>query len=208
MMTRNTFFTSDWHIGHQKVLELDNRPYKDLNHMNQVLIGNFNSTVRHDDITYFLGDIGMCKGSEIKSVITRLNGTKICILGNHDAKRHKMSTLGFDAVLNSGSLVIAGELVTMSHCPLRGVFREDTSEMNGPGGNWHKEEKHGKHYSVTDEGQFHLHGHIHSPNGGKSTLILGRQYDVGVCNSSYRPVASSIIESWIAKVLNEEKKST
>jgi calcineurin-like phosphoesterase family protein len=66
------------------------------------------------------------------------------------------------------------------------------------GDNWHGEHRQ-QAYSVADEGQFHLHGHIHSPNGGKSQKILGRQYDVGVPANGYRPVSISQIESWIAK---------
>jgi calcineurin-like phosphoesterase family protein len=94
----------------------------------------------------------------------------------------------------------------MSHCPLRGVFREDVSDMRGAkeGDMWHGEHKN-QAWSVENEGQFHLHGHIHSPNGGKSTKILNRQYDVGVPANAYRPVPISAIEAWIDKTKNEEK---
>lgn len=38
-----------------------------------------------------------------------------------------------------------------------------------------------------------------SPNGGKSTKILNRQFDVGVVANNYGPVSISTIESWIAQ---------
>ncbi len=168
--------------------------------MHRVLINNFNATVPEGSITYFLGDVGLCSGTTIADVIRELNGTKVLILGNHDKNQSAMYRMGFDVVLNSATTYIANERVTMSHCPLRGVYREDTSEMKGaiPGNNWHGEHRQQK-YSVTDEGQIHLHGHIHSPNGGKSQRILDRQFDVGVCANKYRPVSISEIESWIAK---------
>ena len=203
--TRNIYYTADWHIGHDNVLRFDNRPFKNMSHMCESLIKRFNATVREEDVTYFVGDMGFGT-DKMRSVIERLNGTKILILGNHDKKRQAMMNAGFDAVLHAASMYISGELVTITHCPLRGVYREDTSDMNGSDGteSWHKEHKHIQ-FSIEDTGQFHLHGHIHSPNSGKSTKILGRQYDVGIPANNYLPVSISTIESWIVKTLRKEK---
>lgn len=200
MERRGIFFTSDWHIGHKNSLQLDNRPFRDLDHMREVLVNNFNSTVGDDSITYFLGDVGLCSGDTIRNVINQLKGTKVLCLGNHDKAHEAMYKNGFDVVLNGAVLYVAGHRVTMSHCPLLGVYREDTTDMKGaqPNSNWHGEHKQFK-YTMRDEGQFHLHGHIHSPNHGKSQRILGRQFDVGVPANNYRPVSISQIESWIAK---------
>lgn len=200
-MNINTFFTSDWHLSHEKSIEFDKRPFKDIDHMHRVLINNYNSTVRSNDICYFLGDIGFNNGDDIREVLKSLNSsTKILILGNHDKKGRQFWTLcGFDAVMNMSAIKIGRELVTMTHCPLRGVWREDVTNMRGAkeGENWHGERKH-KHYSIPDFGQYHLHGHIHSgPHSKDKKKILGRQYDVGVVANSYRPVSISQIESWI-----------
>jgi calcineurin-like phosphoesterase family protein len=72
------------------------------------------------------------------------------------------------------------------------------------GENWHGETRN-KRFSVPDEGQFHLHGHIHSPNGGKSKRNLNRQLDVGLPCSNWRPVHISHIESWIMRMIKEGK---
>ena len=67
------------------------------------------------------------------------------------------------------------------------------------GENWHGELRPNfQQYQVPNNGQFHLHGHIHSPNGGKSVKILDKQMDVGVVANNYRPVSISTIESWIS----------
>ena len=145
--------------------------------------------------------MGLCSNDILSKVVNDLNGTKVLILGNHDKKMNAMYNAGFDVVIYSISLEIAGHRVTMSHCPLFGVWREDTAGMkNSVNENWHGEsrDKHRK-YTLTDEDQFHLHGHIHSPNGGKSKRILGKQFDVGVRANGYKPVNISQIESWIAK---------
>jgi calcineurin-like phosphoesterase family protein len=195
---KNIFFTSDWHIGHANSIVFDNRPFKDLDHMHRVLINNYNSSVKENDICYFLGDVGFDRAST-GEVISKLNGTKVVIVGNHDFGYNALYDLGFDIVLHQATLFLGKNKITLSHCPLMGVYREDTEGMIGAikGSNWHGEHKH-QRFSVKDEGQFHLHGHIHSPNRGKSTKILDRQFDVGVPANNYRPVSLSAIESWIA----------
>lgn len=204
-----TFFTADWHIGHFNSIRLDDRPFQDLDQMHRALIKGYNSQVPVNGICYFLGDIAT-HGSELtKQVLSQLNGTKVIIVGNHDKNSNALYLMGFDVVLNSATIYISGERVTMSHCPLRGLFREDVTGMSGAveGDLWHGESKH-KAFSVDKHDDWHLHGHIHSPNHGKSTKILGHQFDVGVVSNAYRPVPFSVIESWISKTKAEELKNS
>lgn len=202
---KGVFFTSDLHIGHKNVIDFSNRPFRDLDHMHQVLINNYNAMVTDRSICYFLGDFGLAGSDVMTKVMRQLKGTKVLILGNHDKKSNAMYNIGFDVVLNSATLYIAGERVTLSHCPLRGVFREDTTGMRNSDGteNWHGENRH-MQYSVENEGQFHLAGHTHSPNGGKSKVKEGRQWDIGVDGNFYRPVSISQVESWIVRTKEKE----
>lgn len=197
-MKRNIFFSSDWHIGHESVLKYDSRPFTDINHMSRVLINNYNSVVPDDGLCYLLGDMGLCSNDTLKKVISKLNGTKVLILGNHDGGIQAMLNAGFDAVMHSSSIFIANKRVTMTHCPLRGIEREKSDNM-APGENWHGESRH-KQYSIEAHDGFHLHGHIHShpDRKEKSLRVLDRQMDVGVVANKYRPVSISEIESWIA----------
>ena len=206
MSRKQIFFTSDWHIAHANSIIFDNRPFRDLDHMHSELVKNFNKQVPVDGLTYFLGDIVTHSAAITKSVIDQLNGTKILIVGNHDRNYESCYTAGFHAIMHNATMYIQNERVTLSHCPLRGVFREDTSDMKGSteGEMWHGENRN-RRYSVEDTGQFHIHGHIHSPNGGKSTKILNRQFDCGLPANAYRPVHISAIESWIMKTLKESK---
>ena len=205
---KNIFFTSDWHIGHVNSIEFDNRPFKDIDHMHEVLINNFNSSVREQDVTYFLGDMGLTNGDAIQKVVSRLNGTKVAVIGNHDKGPNSLYNMGFDVVLYGGVLYIAQERVTFSHCPLMGVWRENTMDMKGAaiGEYWHGESREkSKWFSFEDEGQFHLHGHIHSrKDRDRSKKIQGRQIDVGVPANNYRPVSMSSLESLICRIKREE----
>ena len=200
------FFTSDWHIGHANSIVFDDRPFKDLDHMHQVLINNYNAVVPEDGICYHLGDVGMSNVETLSGVLSQLNGTKVCILGNHDGNVNRMYKLGFDVVLYGATLYIAGEEVTLTHCPLRGIFREDITGMRGAvdGDLWHGESKQIR-FSTENRGQFHLCGHTHK---SKNDMILHRQWDIGVVGNDFRPVSISKVESWISKTKTIESKLT
>jgi len=200
---KQIFFTADYHLGHKNIITYDNRPFRDVHHMHQVLINNYNSTISKDSICYFLGDMGMCSTDIVKSVLDHLNGTKVLILGNHDKGINAMYRAGFAAVMYGMYLQIANEQVSLTHCPLRKTIREDVSGMKGAkdGEAWHGESRNNK-FSITDNGQFHLHGHVHSKSENK---ILNRQFDVGVRANNYTPVNISAIERWIASAMRGGK---
>lgn len=205
---KSIYFTSDWHIGHANVINFSNRPFKDLDHMHRVLINNYNAIVPPNGLCYFLGDVGLAGSDVLTKVFRKLNGTKVLIIGNHDGGVNSKYNVGFDVVLHGATMQIAGERVTLSHCPMRGKYRENTENMRGsqPGDLWHgvNKEKY-KIFSIDEHEDFHLHGHIHSPNSGKSKKIEGKQYDVGVDANNYRPVSISEIESWIS-LYNKDRK--
>ena len=77
-----SFFTADTHYGHHNILRYCCRPFKDLNHMHEALIANWNAVVRPADTVYHLGDFGF--GPAVRLVRPRLNGNIHLVLGNHD----------------------------------------------------------------------------------------------------------------------------
>lgn len=201
------FVTSDLHLGHEKSLIYDHRPFKDLFDMHRVIVNNYNSTVGKDDTCYVLGDVGW--KDAFKEIIPKLNGTKVLVLGNHDASKNAMYEAGFDVVLNGAMVTIGKSIITMTHCPLRGIVRETAiNQDNEPmknfkeGDHWHGESRH-KEFSFPDFGQFHLHGHTHRRPGNE--VKAGKQWDIGVVGNNYRPVSFSQIESWIANYNLENK---
>lgn len=199
-MKRKIYFTSDWHVGHANCIEFDNRPFNDLDEMHNTLVKNFNHYVPKHGVTYFLGDMGLCSNGLLNSIVTQLNGTKILVRGNHDGKMDSMYAAGFDVVIEKAQISIGNDIITMTHCPLKGIFREDTTGMRNSDGtdNWHGENKHRNKYSIEDFGQFHLHGHIHSRKD-RGLITDGRQMDVGVPAWNYKPVSISEVQRWIAR---------
>src|SRR5690349_6114561 len=81
------YFSSDWHLGHANIIKYDNRPFKDVEEMNSVIINNHNSIVKPEDEFYFLGDFCMGDHSKAEGYLQRINGKKYFIRGNHDKKQ-------------------------------------------------------------------------------------------------------------------------
>lgn len=97
------YFTSDFHFGHNLIIEYCERPFKNINHMDKVLIENYNSIVTNDDTVFILGDFTMSNNREvIERYCRKLNGNKHLILGNHDrAKAFCYVDCGFCSVHTS-----------------------------------------------------------------------------------------------------------
>ena len=90
-----TFLISDTHFGHNNILTFkrnDGSPLRLFNNIHEhdeYLIDQWNSTVSQDDKVYHLGDVGFKSWASLANVLSKLNGTKVLIKGNHDG--HKLS---------------------------------------------------------------------------------------------------------------------
>ena len=79
------YFISDLHFGHKNCIEMCNRPFADVDKMDEALINAWNGRVKSDDTVYIVGDL-LWEKCDIKDYLPRLNGKKILIAGNHDFK--------------------------------------------------------------------------------------------------------------------------
>ena len=82
----HTFFTSDTHFNHANIIKFCNRPFKDVEQMNEVMIANWNSVIGKDDTVFHLGDFCLGGAAEWTKILDRLNGKIYLIMGNHDLK--------------------------------------------------------------------------------------------------------------------------
>lgn len=84
---REIFIVSDTHFGHVNFLKFTDaegnriRPYDTIEEIDELMVENWNKTVKDNDIVYHLGDVYFGQGH---SVLSRLKGSKRLILGNHD----------------------------------------------------------------------------------------------------------------------------
>ncbi len=92
-MSRNIWFWSDLHLGHENMYKFTNydgtkvRPWDSFYEAEEVFIQNFNRVVKAEDIVYNLGDIAN-KTDRLSFVMDSLVPCKRhhLILGNHDNK--------------------------------------------------------------------------------------------------------------------------
>lgn len=137
----NIFFTGCTHFDHANIIRLANRPFTDVEEMNQTIVDRWNSVVGQRDITYHLGDFGYInKRQRADELLGRLNGNKILIVGNHDEKP-VLGSKGWMQVLPYHELKTDGHKLVMFHYPIE--------EWNGQ-----------------FKGSIHVHAHTH--HGDKS----------------------------------------
>ena len=77
------WYTSDLHLFHNEIIQLCNRPFKDVSEMNGKILKNFQEVIGKDDFLFILGDVSIY-GQNPENIIKQIPGHKILIKGNHD----------------------------------------------------------------------------------------------------------------------------
>lgn len=112
-----TFFIADTHFGHKSIIDYENRPFKNISDMDNILISNWNNTVSEDDTVFLLGDFSAYSQEETKKICNMLNGHKFLIMGNHDTESEKYYyDCGFENV--SRYPIIYENFWILSHEPM------------------------------------------------------------------------------------------
>ena len=79
------FFTADTHFMHSNIINLNGRPFENVEQMNNKMVQNWNSCISDDDEIFILGDfLFNGTGRDANNILRRLNGIKYLISGNHD----------------------------------------------------------------------------------------------------------------------------
>tara|TARA_R110000803_G_scaffold73360_8_gene137209 strand:+ start:2416 stop:2973 length:558 start_codon:yes stop_codon:yes gene_type:complete len=81
---KRTWYISDTHFSHRNIIKYCNRPFDNIDMMNERMIQNWNEVVHPDDEVFHLGDVAMGNRRLLPEYIKRLNGRIILIQGNHD----------------------------------------------------------------------------------------------------------------------------
>jgi calcineurin-like phosphoesterase family protein len=165
-----TYFSSDQHYGHANVIKYCNRPFADVQTMDDELIYRHNNIVKHGDTIYMLGDFTF---KDPHPYLRRLNGTIILIPGNHDNLNKWVHSSSKPVHIAPPLLEVSvnGQAITMCHYALR---------------TWNS-----SHY-----GSWALHGHSHGslPEDPNSRIC-----DVGVDSWDYAPVSFDQLKEYMSK---------
>lgn len=161
------FFTSDHHFGHSNIIRFCDRPFRDVDEMNEELIRRWNARIGPDDEVYHLGDLALMSAEGFHALMARLNGTKYLIVGNHDS-----TALGakkwFKWVKEYHELKVSDperpggvQRIVLFHYAMR-VWRGD------------------------HRGTWHLYGHSHNNLPEKADQL---SFDIGVDANDYYPLS-------------------
>lgn len=165
----SVFFTADTHWGHKKIIERCWRPFTSVEEMDEILIQNWNKTVKSSDDVYHLGDFNFRSKLTTFDYFSQLNGHLHIIWGNHDddfARKYKHL---FASHQDTKYLRLHGEKISLFHYPQRA---------------WRN----------SHHGAWHLFGHCHGSYPG-----LGKSIDVGIDVWKYAPVSFEELREYMAK---------
>lgn len=112
------FYIADWHYGHENCIHFDNRPYNNIQQMNEDLIHRWNATVDGGDLVYILGDMFWCNTTTAIDVLKKLNGQKILIQGNHDRCKDLAFRKQFVKIVDYEEVEDNGDHIVLSHYPI------------------------------------------------------------------------------------------
>lgn len=163
--------------------------------MDEAIVDNWNLVIGPEDTIFHLGDVALGPNERWDSVLSRLNGYKILVVGNHDrifrgeseAKRERWADKyagWFDEIHDNikGMELENGKAVNLSHFPYDGDSHDADRYTE---------------YRLKDEGVPLIHGHTHlaqiMSRSKKGTI----QVHVGQDAFNYTPVSEQQIIDFI-----------
>ena len=168
----SVFFTSDYHFGHKRILEMDNRPFSDIENMADVIIKNHNQLVKPTDTIYILGDFSLCNATRTRAYLERMNGNKHLIKGNHESSvmgNAKTRAL-FTGIYDKLEIKLHNKYINMDHY------------------SYHQ-------WNMSHHGAWMLHGHSHGGDDyNKNYKIL----NVGINLHDYKPLSFEQVSEYMS----------
>lgn len=167
------YYIADTHLGHENVIEFDDRPFCSVEEMDRVIIENWRARIRKDDEVYILGDLVYRSRKTTSDYLEELSGRKRLIVGNHNEKWIGDSSVRdryFESVSYIKTVSDNSRKVVLCHYPLAewsGMYR----------------------------GALHLYGHIHNHTDETFRIMKQRYgaFNAGCMINNFMPCTLSEI---------------
>ncbi len=167
------FFSSDQHFGHINVIAHCNRPFKNVEEMDETMIKNWNDKVGKRDTVYVVGDFTFRSGKHVQEYVDQLNGKILLVAGNHD-ERNKQITKVFGQCPKLLRIKHYKQRIVLCHYNLK---------------NWQ-----GKLRDIMPS--YHLYGHGHCYHAEN---IYDLSLDIGVDGNGFSPYSFEEIQTIMTK---------
>lgn len=128
------YYIADPHFGHERIIQLCDRPFSSVEEMDEAMIRNWNARVTADDTVYIVGDFWHNGTTPANAILKRLNGKKYLIRGNHDRwmDRETASLLaGQSNLMHIFDPSCGGHPVTICHYPMLDWLGRDSFMVFG-----------------------------------------------------------------------------
>lgn len=191
------FFTSDPHYWHNNVIRYCNRPFADMQEMNEAMIKAWNDTVGPQDTVYCLGDFSLAF-RPVELISSRLQGTKYLVPGNHDfchsynkkSRKEEGKEKWIQKYVDHGWIVLP-EQTTLD---IPGVATVNMCHHPYSIGEYPEEDGHDKYakWRPIDDGKWLLCGHVH-----ENWKIRNKMINCGVDVWDFKPVSIEEIQKII-----------
>ena len=176
------YIVSDTHFYHNNIIKYCDRPFKDIEAMNELIIKNWNSIVDNDDIVLHLGDFGFGSKEQLSNIGQQLKGHKILLVGNHDVRKGSGFWLdcGFEEVYRKKEMLLT-EILGIS----QDFLKTDSDVIVS-------------HYPrQIPDNKLNIHGHIHNVLLDTTIYKPENHINVSVEMTDYKPVSLiKLVEEW------------
>jgi len=163
-----TWFTSDWHLSHRNIIKYSNRPFENVDEMDDTIISNHNNLVKEGDDVYYLGDLTF-KKHMIEDFMSQIKGRIYFILGNHDRGSRHILKRYCEGVWEFKEIKVEGQSITLCHYPL---YTHNKSHYNA----------------------WCLYGHHHR----EVEEVQGKKMNVGVDVNDFKPVSFEQVSEFMS----------
>lgn len=177
----HTYFTSDWHLHHEKVIGYDNRPFANADEMNKTIIDNF-SVLTEKDHLFFTGDLSFSKDPyKVIEILKPLKCKLYWVVGNHDS--HLLSceelTDMFEWILPIAEITV-----------IESVHNQPAIRQNITLCHYSMEV-----WNTSHHGSWHLFGHSHGSLPKCDTKL---SFDIGCNVWGYKPLSYQQVKEVMA----------
>lgn len=192
----STWYTSDLHLGHDRIIELCDRPFTNVDEMNGEIIRRWNEVVDPTDTVFVLGDVCMGRIAYTLPLVRTLNGNKKLVPGNHDRCFHgyySNKSLEYQRSKLKETTELYLEFGFETVYPNQLTYKNGLNLCHFPvSGDSQDEDRFVEYRPKVYDDDWLIHGHVHN-----AWKVNGHQINVGVDVWNFYPVHEKTIKNII-----------
>lgn len=117
------WFTADNHFNHENIIEFCDRPFRNADHMNEVMVDRWNQRVGKLDTVIVVGDFKLGAAYPYHVIRQHLNGNIVHVRGNHDPHN------GVPATITQLTIETFGMKILVVHDPVDAYLQIENFDL-------------------------------------------------------------------------------